>query len=129
MPTSIRIRRIEERMRQELSAMLITEINDPRLAGISITDIKIDRELAYADIYVSSYEGHERAKEILQGLQNASGYMRRILSARIQLRTFPNLRFHWDPTPEKADHIESLLATLRNQSTTEQQEVEDDHDG
>ena len=128
MPTSIRIRRIEERMRQELSAMLITEINDPRLAGISITDIKIDRELAYADIYVSSYEGHERAKEILQGLQNASGYMRRILSARIQLRTFPNLRFHWDPTPEKADHIESLLATLRNQSTTEQQEVEDDHD-
>ena len=93
--------------------MLIREINDPRLHQIFITDAKVDRELAYADIYVSAVEGAVRSKEILQGLESASGFLRRELASRIELRTFPRLRFHWDPTPENADHIERLLAGLR----------------
>ena len=35
------------------------------------------------------------------------------LAARVELRTFPRLRFHWDVTPENADHIEKILAELR----------------
>ena len=93
--------------------MLIREINDPRLHQIFVTDAKVDRELAYADIYVSAVEGAVRSKEILQGLESASGFLRRELASRIELRTFPHLRFHWDPTPENADHIERLLAGLR----------------
>ena len=49
----------------------------------------------------------------LSGLKSASGFMRRMLAARVELRTFPRLRFHWDPTPENADHIEKLLAQLK----------------
>jgi len=41
--------------------------------------------------------------------------MRRELANRIELRTFPILRFHWDPTPENADHIEQMLAQIRNE--------------
>ena len=93
--------------------MLIREVNDPRLHQIFITDAKVDRELAYADIYVSAVEGSARSAEVLQGLEHASGFLRRALAERIELRTFPRLRFHWDPTPENADHIERLLATLR----------------
>ena len=95
--------------------MLIREISDPRLQQIFITDTKVDRELAFADIYVSAVEGSERSQEILAGLKSASGFLRRELSARIELRTFPRLRFHWDPTPENADHIEKLLAQIRNE--------------
>jgi len=93
--------------------MLIREISDPRLRQIFITDAKVDRELSYADIYVSAVEGTARSPEILEGLNHASGYLRHELAARIELRTFPRLRFHWDPTPENADHIERLLADLR----------------
>jgi ribosome-binding factor A len=50
---------------------------------------------------------------VLAGLEAASGFIRRTLAARIELRTFPRLRFHWDMTPENADHIEKLLAELR----------------
>ena len=92
--------------------MLIKEINDPRLHQIFITDVKVDRELAFADIYVSAVEGATRSKEILQGLEHASGFLRHALATRIELRTFPRLRFRWDPTPENADHIERLLASL-----------------
>jgi len=97
--------------------MLIREISDPRLQQIFVTDVRVDRELAYADIYVSAVEGAERSKDILAGLESASGFMRRALSQRIELRTFPRLRFHWDPTLENADHIEKLLSQLKNKDT------------
>ena len=97
--------------------MLIREISDPRLQQIFITDVRVDRELAFADVYVSAVEGTERSKEILAGLKSASGFMRRALAGRIELRTFPRLRFHWDPTPENADHIEKLLAQLKEKKS------------
>ena len=93
--------------------MLIREVSDPRLHQIFITDVKVDRELAFADIYVSAVEGASRSAEVLTGLEHASGFLRHELAAHIDLRTFPQLRFHWDPTPENADHIERLLADLR----------------
>jgi len=99
--------------------MLIQKISDPRLQQIFITDVKVDRELSFADIYVSAVEGTSRSAEILAGLEHASGFLRHELAVQIELRTFPRLRFHWDPTPEHADHIERLLADLRkNERTT-----------
>ncbi|OGO27781.1 MAG: ribosome-binding factor A [Chloroflexi bacterium RBG_16_52_11] len=92
--------------------MLIQEISDPRLAGISVTDVAVDREVTYADIYVSALEGMVRSEDILLGLEHAQGYLRRELSHRIELRVFPRLRFHWDPTFERAEKIERLLASL-----------------
>lgn len=114
MPSGIRIKRIEDRIQQELSELLIREIQDPRLHQIFVTDIRVDRELTVADVYVSAVEGASRSAEVLAGLESASGFLRRVLSSRVELRSFPRLRFHWDPTPENADHIEKLLAGLRN---------------
>ena len=94
--------------------MLLREISDPRLQQIFVTDVKVDKELAYADVYVSALEGTERSKDVLSGLESASGFLRRTLAQRVELRAFPRLRFHWDVTPENADHIEKLLADLRN---------------
>jgi len=113
MPSGVRLQRIADRVREELSEMLIREINDPRLKLIYVPDVKIDRELAYADVYVSAVEGVSRAKDVLAGLESASGFIRRTLSQRVDLRTFPRLRFHWDMTPENADQIEKKLAELR----------------
>lgn len=113
MPSGIRLQRIADRIRQELSEMLVREISDPRLELIYVTDVKVDKELAYADIFVSALEGHDRSREVLAGLESASGFLRRTLAGRVDLRVFPRLRFHWDPTPENADHIEKILAELR----------------
>jgi ribosome-binding factor A len=116
MPSQVRLQRIADRIREELSEMLVMEISDPRLSGISVTDVKVDREFTFADIFVSAVEGHERAEEVLEGLNHANGWIRKNLAARVELRIFPRLRFHWDPTPEKADHIEKLLASLRDEA-------------
>lgn len=113
MPSGIRIKRIEDRIQQVMSELLIHEVNDPRLKQIFVTDVKVDRELAFANVYVSAVEGASRSEEVLAGLESASGFLRRILSSKVELRAFPKLKFHWDPTPENADHIEKLLAELR----------------
>ncbi len=93
--------------------MLIREISDPRLKQIYVTDVKVDKELAYADVFVSAVEGVSRSADVLAGLESASGFIKRNLAARVELRAFPRLRFHWDMTPENADHIEKILAKLR----------------
>jgi len=99
MPSGVRLQKIADRIREEISDLLVKEISDPRLHNVYVTDVRVDRELAYADVYVSAVEGKTRAAEIVQGMESASGFLRRALSARVELRAFPRLRFHWDPTP------------------------------
>lgn len=115
MPSGIRLQKIADRIREEMSDLLLREMNDPRLRQIFVTDVRVDRELAYADVYVSAVEGKGRSADVLTGLESASGFLRRALSARVELRTFPRLRFHWDPTPENADHMEKLFKQLREE--------------
>jgi ribosome-binding factor A len=119
MANKIRLKRISDRIREDLSQLLVRQVADPRLTAITITDVKVDRELAYADIFVSSWEGSERSEEILKALRHAGGFLRTELAAKVDLRAMPRLRFHWDPTPENADHIEKILLELRNQSASQ----------
>jgi ribosome-binding factor A len=113
MPSPLRLKKIGDRIRQELSEMLAKgEIHDPRLEGITFTEVIVDRELSYANIFVSAVEGSSRSKEILEGLENASGFLRKSLAARVELRAFPRLRFHWDTIPENADKIERIIHTI-----------------
>ena len=66
--------------------MLIREISDPRLKLIYVTDVKVDRELAYADVFVSAVEGVSRSADVLAGLESASGFIKRTLASRVELR-------------------------------------------
>jgi ribosome-binding factor A len=116
--------RVAQRIKEVLSTMLLFDLSDPRLDSVFITHVKVDRELAYANIFVSALEGVSRSEEILEGFQSASGYIRRNLAQSIDLRTFPQLRFHWDPVPENADRIDKLLASLNKDA----QDAEQDED-
>ncbi|MBX3047116.1 MAG: 30S ribosome-binding factor RbfA [Anaerolineales bacterium] len=107
--------RIGKRMRELLSELLLFRVTDPRLQGIFVTDVNVDRELSVASVFVSALEGVEREREVLAGLKHASGFLRSELAREMDLRTFPRLRFVWDPTPERAQHIEQIISEL-NQS-------------
>lgn len=115
MTSQSRANRIARRIKEELSSMMLLDLSDPRLEGVFITDVRVDREMAYANIFVSALEGAERSNDILEGFNSASGYIRRRLAQSIDLRSFPHLRFNWDPTPENADRIDKLLASLRDE--------------
>jgi ribosome-binding factor A len=109
-------------MQRVLTEILETKVNDPRVEGVYITDVAVDRELDYATIYFSSLAGHEQAEQMLEGLQNASGFIRYSLSQEIELRVMPKLRFVWDETPERADRIEMLLDEIREERESRQED-------
>jgi len=115
MPSDIRLKRIQDQIQRVLTEILETKVNDPRVEGVYITDVSVDRELDFANVYISSLDGEERAEEILAGLENASGFIRYTLSQEVKLRVMPKLRFYWDETPDRADRIESLLAEIREE--------------
>ena len=128
MPSPLRMKRINDRFKEVLSVILLTKIADPRLADVSVTDVKIDRELDYANIYVSAPQGRVREKEVLEALNHAAGFIKYELANEIDLRIMPKLRFFWDVTPERADRIDTLLALLREEPKAEEATTENPSD-
>lgn len=116
MVSETRAGRIGKRMQELLSELLLFQVTDPRLQGVFITDVNVDRELATASVFVSALEGAEREAEVLAGFKHASGFLRSQLARQIELRTFPRLRFVWDPTPERAARIEKIITDIHSEN-------------
>ena len=94
MVSESRTDRIADRIKREVSLLFMQEISDPRLEGVNITAVDLDREISYADIYVSVRDGSDRKKDILAALKRASGFIRSQLAVSIShLRTFPSYVF------------------------------------
>lgn len=115
MPSELRARRVGDRIAEELAVLLQFEVEDPRLAGLVITGVDVDRELAFATVYVAAYTGEERHDEVLEALEGAKGFLRSQLAKRIELRSFPHLRFRWDASQIRGARIEELLDQIKQE--------------
>lgn len=123
--SKIRQRRTAERIQFVLSELFQRELRDPRLQGLTVTEVKIDRELQYASIYVNALGDESRQGEVMDSLERASGFLRRELSGRIRMRSVPHLRFYWDPSLAQAEEIAKLLDSLDIVQETGVQESSD----
>ena len=123
MVSESRSERIADRIKRELTLLFLQEISDPRLEGVNITYVDVDRELAYADIYVSALDGDERKREIMEALKRAAGFIRSQLAGSIShLRTFPQVRFHWDPVPERVERLDQIFRELEEEEGLNEQD-------
>jgi ribosome-binding factor A len=109
---SLKQDRMNERIRMILSDLLLKEISDPRLQGVTVTEVQLDGELMYADIYVNALGDESRQTSVMEGLERAKGFIRREVGKRIRTRNTPELLFHWDTTLEHAERINQLLDNL-----------------
>jgi ribosome-binding factor A len=116
MASTLRQKRVADRLQVEISELLQREINDPRLELVTVTRVVIDRELEYANVFVSTMGDEARQAEVLAILKGAYGFIRREVGRRVKLRRTPQIIFHWDPAPEKGEQVEQLLDQLRAQS-------------
>lgn len=111
MPSN-RINRVNEDIRLCLSR-LITEVKDPRVQQglLSVTRTETTGDLKYCKVYLSCL-GLTSEKEFMKGLKSASGWLRRELSVRLNLRNTPELTFVLDRSIEYGAHINSIINTL-----------------
>ena len=112
MPSEARARRVGDRIREELSDVLLREVDDPRLGMVTITGVDVDREFGYATVFVTTIDSG-RKDEVLAGLRHARGFLRSALAGRIPLRSFPQLRFKYDTSIEEGGRIETLLTQIK----------------
>lgn len=111
---SLRADRVADEIRDVLAACFQGgRIEDPRLQAVTITATKLSPDLQLASIYFRLYDDSLQ-EQALKGLQAASGFLKREIAKKIQLRRVPELRFFYDESVEKADKIEELLHKLRN---------------
>lgn len=110
---SNRSKKIAEEIKREMTDIIRNEIDDPRIDSlVSVTSVDVTRDLSYATIYVSRLGDEASREELVQALQNASGFVRSLLAKRLQTRTVPELRFKLDNSLAYGNRIEQILHEL-----------------
>ena len=109
MGNKLRIEKLQELIKQEMSKMLLTDLKDPRIGFVTVTDVEMTGDLREAKIYVSVMGGAEQVKSSLEGLNSALGFVRREIGQRIRLRFTPEISFALDTSLDYGDHIQKLL--------------------
>ena len=103
--------RINEEVKREISILLREEVKAPRLnAMISVTEVKVTKDLSYAKVYVSIFaKSEEEKKSNFDALKNAAGFIRKEIAHRVNLRQSPQILFELDETIDYAMHIDSII--------------------
>jgi len=106
-----RAERVSDAVQQELAVLIRDEVRDPRVGMVSVTDVDVSRDLAYAKIHVT-FVGDRDQEEIgqaVRALNGAAGYLRKLLAASIKLRITPKLTFIYDESGRRGQHLSALI--------------------
>ncbi len=117
-----RIDRISEEVRRALDAIIRDEVSDPRVGGTwSIPRAEVTRDLRYCRVRISVLEADKR-KDMMAALKSASGFIRRELGRKVDLRYTPELIFELDTNIEYAAHIAEVLREDEKRLNAESEE-------
>ena len=108
---SNRLDKICDLLQRELAVLIQSEIRDPRVGMVSITAVKVSRDLAYADVYVTilGKSGETETELGVAALNRASGFLRSMLAKNINLRTTPKLKFIYDDSIARGQYLSGLI--------------------
>ena len=103
-----RAERVAGTLRRELALLIQTEIKDPEVGFVSLSDVEVTRDLAHAKVFVTVFEP-EKAAASLKALNKAAGYLRRRLGQEMRIRSVPELHFQHDASVETGLQMDSLI--------------------
>ena len=115
MAKQLRIEKLQELIKQEMSKMLLNDLKDPRIGFVTVTDVEMTGDLREAKIFVSVMGDGDKVKNSLDGLNSALGFIRREIGQRIRLRFTPEISFALDTSLDYGDHIQKLLLQVEGE--------------
>ena len=107
-----RTHRVGDQILREISNLLIRKVNDPRLKGVTITDVRMSKDLRHAYVYYSLFWEGQQKKQAHEGFESARGFIRREIGERLQLRYVPDIQFRYDESLDYGKKMERVLAKL-----------------
>ena len=108
---NIRIERLNHTYREEISKILQEEIKDEAIKFVTVTSVDVTNDLSFAKVYVTVLN-EERQEETLKALNEASGFIRKLLADRINIRHTPELKFLYDDSIEYGNRIEEKIKEI-----------------
>ncbi len=105
-----RAERVALQIQKEVAVILQREIKDPRIGMVTVSEVEVSKDLAYAKVFVSSFESDEgKQKELLKGLEDASAFVRALLGKSMKLRVVPSIRFFLDTSLMEGIRMSQLV--------------------
>jgi ribosome-binding factor A len=107
--TSDRMRRVNEAVREVLSAAITSELKDPRVGFVTVTAVETSPDLRHARVFVSVLGNPGERRRTLKALDSAHGFLQRRVGSELRMKNTPQLEFVYDDTPERGMRISELL--------------------
>lgn len=104
--------RVGERIREELSLLLLRKVNDPGLAPVTVTEVSVTSDLRIAHVNYSALVAKEERPAVAKALRRSSGFLRRELGHLLGLRYAPELQFHYDDSFDRGARIDAILREI-----------------
>ena len=104
-----RMRRVNEVIRQVLGEAIATDVKDPRIGFVTVTDVDTSPDLRTARVYVSVLGGGSEREKALAGLRSSHGYLQGRIAAELRMKRTPTLTFHYDESIDRGVRISRLL--------------------
>ena len=106
-----RTQRVADYLQRELAALIQHELRDPRIGMVSITGVNVSRDLGHARVYFTMLgcDSDEDARDSIEALNKAAGFLRSQLSRDSNMRSVPQLRFYFDTSVGQGRHLEDLI--------------------
>jgi ribosome-binding factor A len=117
-----RVRKVELRVKDEVSKIIITKLKDPRVGFVTVTAVEMTADLKSAQIFISVMGTQSQKTETISSLNDASKYIRAEMNQRIKLRYSPSITFRLDDTIDRAIRIGRILEDLGRDKSEEQKQ-------
>ena len=105
--------RVGELLKEEISHIILREMKDPRIGFVSITDVEVSGDLRHAKVFISVYGTDKEKEETLNGLQQAQGFVRKLVGERVKIHHTPEIIFRYDDSIENGVHISEIIKDLK----------------
>ncbi|MFQ3244813.1 MAG: ribosome-binding factor A [Arenicella sp.] len=110
-----RSERVAQIITRQLAMILRTQVKDPRVSSLTITDVEVTKDLRQAKVFVTSmFEDTLEIKDTMDALERANGFLRRALAAVIDMRHCPNLIFSYDNSISEGARMSALIDKALN---------------
>ncbi|MGY6214853.1 30S ribosome-binding factor RbfA [Methylolobus aquaticus] len=104
--------RVASQLQRELAELLRSEVRDPRLGMVTVSDVEVTRDLSVAKVYVSFLGARQTNSESLKLLAGLAPLLRHEVARRVRMRVIPELRFIFDDSVERGLHMDAVIDSL-----------------
>jgi ribosome-binding factor A len=116
-----RMRRVNEALKEVLSAQLVAGLKDPRIGFVTVTGVETTPDLRNARVYFSVLGDEDAREAALAGLRHSRGYLQAMLNTQLRMKRTPTLEFVYDATSERAERLSRLIAEAAPDREDEEQ--------